>query len=150
MRVERFEKLQDDVARMGDQMNSADKMLHEIGSFWARVTSRFKSQEPNGAEHADRRTEWEEEHRAHMQAKKGTASPHSAPLDQALVFADDEDGDLDAIHAAVLEMRRKALMMGENIEDHNHRLDHLNTETVLTTERIRTSKTKVDTLIKKL
>ena len=141
-----MEALQDKVAGIGDKLNTTDRLIHEIGSFWTRVANKFRSG-PNVSEHSDRRAEWEEEHRAHM-AAKATAAPIAAPP-LPTTYADDEDGDLDAIYDSVLRMKHSALVMGSTLEDHNLRLDHLNTETELATARISTSNRKVGELIKR-
>jgi hypothetical protein len=146
---------QDGVARIGDRMNGADRLIHEIGSFWGTVMNKFRSA-PNTTEHAARRDAWESEHEERMAAyretptyKKGTSSAPTVASTTSSQYADDEEGDLEQIHAAVIEMRRKALLMGEAIEDHNHRLDNLALETDIATGRIRTAKGKIGVILKK-
>lgn len=136
-------------------MNGADRMIHEIGSFWAGLLGKFRSG-PNVTEHVDRRTQWEATHDEKMAAYRASETYTSAmsatvqpSSGTSSIYADDEDGDLDQIHAAVIQMRRKAVLMGETLEEHNHRLDNLATETDLATDRIRTARKNVDTLIKK-
>jgi len=133
-------------------MNGADRMIHEIGSFWAGLVGKFRSG-PNVTEHVDRRSQWEAEHDAKMAAYRGsetyTSAMSTSVQHKSGVYDDDEDGDLDQIHAAVIEMRKKAVIMGETIEDHNRRLDNLATETDLATGRIKTARQNIHTIIKK-
>jgi hypothetical protein len=152
--TEKLEKIQGDVARIGDHMNGADRLIHEIGSFWGTIMNKFRSG-PNMTEHEERRAQWESEHEEKMASYRGRAeyvrgvssSPTKATT--ATEYADDEDGDLDQIHEAVIEMRKKAVLMGEAIEDHNHRLDHLSTETDIATGRIRSARQNIGTILKK-
>lgn len=111
------------------------------------MTSRFRPS-PNTTEHATRRAEWEETHRARMDAYR-TAHPSGPEPVPTTEFSDDLDGDLDQIHLAVLEMKRKAVIMGETLEDHNHRVDNLNHEVELATGRVKASNKKVETILKK-
>jgi hypothetical protein len=143
-----LEKLQDDVARIGDKLNSTDRMIHEIGSFWTRLTNKFRSG-PNVSEHSDRRSEWEEQHRAHMATRDAASPIRAPPAPSASQEEDEQERDLDEIYAAMLQVKYKAQLMGATIEEHNRRLDHLNTETELTTARISTSNRKVADLIKR-
>lgn len=153
MSLEKLAKAQDGVARIGDRMNGADRMIHEIGSFWATMLGKFRSG-PNVTENADRRLVWEAEHEEKMAAYRSSETYISSTTmgrspTSTSVYDDDEDGDLDQIHAAVIEMRKKAVLMGEAIEEHNHRLDHLASETDHATGRIRSARQNINAIIKK-
>ena len=145
-----MERAQDKIVGIGDTLNSTDSLLRSIGSFWMSITSGMRSS-PNTTEHIARRDEWEESHRAQMETYRAAHpidAPRAPPLPAAGV-TDDEDGDLDLIYESIVDMKKKAQLMGEQLEQHNHRLDHLNVETELATERVRKSTVKIEGILGK-
>lgn len=130
-------------------------MIYELGSFWGSIVSRFRSEPPKTA-HMEAREAWEEEHKNNMESKRGAATrrssfetPAAPPKPLQSEYLDETDRDLDEIHELVKDMKRKAVLMGETLEEHNTRLDRLSPEIDHTTARIRASRTKVQTLIDK-
>lgn len=156
--TEKIVKAQDTIAGINDKMNSSDRMIQEIGSFWSSITSRFRSEVPK-SEYADRRAEWEDQHTRNMEQVRGSrpsasawgapSSKPSAPPVPATASQDQIGRDLDDILLAVRDMKAMAEEMNVSLEEQNRRLDHLNPEIDLTTARIKTARTKVQTLIDK-
>lgn len=142
------------MAHINDRMNSADRIIYEIGSFWGSIVSRFRS-EPNTTENAERLAQFEDEHARHMEGYRNTEAfrrgtgpaPNAPPMPVEYTEGDEVDRDLDEIYLAVHDLKRKALHMGESLEEHNRRLDHLNPEIDIATGRVRNARGKVQNLI---
>lgn len=150
--VEKIARAQDGVARINDRMNSADRLIYEIGSFWGNLVGKFRST-PNTSEHQDRRQQWEAEHEEYMQAQRAKAlQQKAAPLAPSLPprsTEDDEyDRDLTMILESVQQMKSRALEMGIHLEEHNRRLDALRDETDIATDRVRKGRGDIATLLR--